>query len=280
MCYIPHALILNYLHIYVGKFKGYGAENQQLSLDALVDLLNSVDHDKVVTSKDAVISDEALLALLDRSFSGEQNRKIGGQKAKHTEVFKVLEERDEQGNILHTLEAKSESSNNSSNSEYPSANNVMYPTAEPTNNTLSDAVSTSSSNVESPAMIVESTCQTSSKSVNITSSECQSASRDSLGNTIPEIYARESVISAECTNSTMSSTGAQPTNSIPEKYTDVAIAFPLNVIPISAPQRVTVECTGNASTESKSNGNTDTSAECHRSVNTNCVSAESAADIL
>lgn len=81
----------------------------QISLEALADLLNSVDHDKVVTSKDAVISDEALLALLDRSFSSsKQNQDVGSQKVKHTEVFKVLEESDEKGNI-HNLETEPES---------------------------------------------------------------------------------------------------------------------------------------------------------------------------
>lgn len=86
----------------------------QISLEALADLLNSVDHDKVVTSKDAVISDEALLALLDRSFSSsKQNQDVGSQKTKHTEVFKVLEESDEKGNILHNLETEPESNSES-----------------------------------------------------------------------------------------------------------------------------------------------------------------------
>ena len=45
--------------------------DETLSLDALVDLLHSVDHDKVANNKDAVaISDEALAALLDRSTGG------------------------------------------------------------------------------------------------------------------------------------------------------------------------------------------------------------------
>lgn len=96
-----------------GKFKGYGTnrEDEQLSVDDLVGLLQSVDHEKVVSSSDAVISNEALVALLDRSFSNKNPKVDSSAKPneeKHVEIFKVLEERDEHGNILCSMEGDPE----------------------------------------------------------------------------------------------------------------------------------------------------------------------------
>lgn len=82
-------------------------------MDDLVDLLNSVDHEKVVNSGDAVISDEALEALLDRSMhghipesdskekeDGDTSKSVSSTAAAHTELFKVIAERDSSGNLI------------------------------------------------------------------------------------------------------------------------------------------------------------------------------------
>ena len=95
-----------------GKFKGGSAEEQQLSLDDLIDLLHSVDHERVVGGNGAVISDDALMALLDRSFTSKKaetaaTTRAGANANRHDEVFKVLEERDVHGNVLHSMTAKS-----------------------------------------------------------------------------------------------------------------------------------------------------------------------------
>jgi len=162
-------------YICAGKFKGYGVENQQLSLDALVDLLSSVDHDKVVTSKDAVISDEALGALLDRSFCSKkpQDQEKENQTSKHSEVFKVLEVRDEKGNVIHNLDTESESqptndtstqctSTSIESSECPSAKDITTRNVEST--------STNKQVSPPPSMSTESTDKVSSaESTSITS---------------------------------------------------------------------------------------------------------------
>ena len=63
-----------------------------------MELLNSVDHQSVVGSKDScVITDEALEALLDRGFARheqESSRSDNREDPRHSEVFKVLEEKD------------------------------------------------------------------------------------------------------------------------------------------------------------------------------------------
>ena len=99
-----------------GKFKNLS----DLSIDNLIDHLHSVDHDKVVSSSDAVISDEALEALLDRSMQLQSGGKpaesdgdslgsfgaAGGQEGAgsssagdHSDVFKVIAERDSSGEV-------------------------------------------------------------------------------------------------------------------------------------------------------------------------------------
>lgn len=98
---------------YLGKFKGYSGEDQQLSVDDLVDLLQSVDHDRVVNSKDTVISDDALRALLDRSSSvmvaAEMAEEDGGKRKDlgapdgHETLFRVIEERDSSGKVITGL---------------------------------------------------------------------------------------------------------------------------------------------------------------------------------
>ena len=152
-------------------------ENQQLSLDALVDLLSSVDHDKVVTSKDAVISDEALGALLDRSFCSKkpQDQEKENQTSKHSEVFKVLEVRDEKGNVIHNLDTESESqptndtstqctSTSIESSECPSAKDITTMNVESTG--------TNKQASPPPSMSTESTDKVSSaESTSITSPE-------------------------------------------------------------------------------------------------------------
>lgn len=95
-------------HLYnitAGKFKGK-ANDFDLSLDDLVDLLNSVDHHKVVDSRDAVITDEQLEALLDRTLtSTEKDRKkkifsaLSGHPKGDQHLFRVIEERDTKGNV-------------------------------------------------------------------------------------------------------------------------------------------------------------------------------------
>ena len=161
-------------YICAGKFKGYGVENQQLSLDALVDLLSSVDHDKVVTSKDAVISDEALGALLDRSFCSKmpQDQEKENQTSKHSEVFKVLEVRDEKGNVIHNLDTESES--------------------QPTNNTSTQCTSTSIQSSECPS------------AKDITTRDVESASTNKQASPPPSVSTEstDKVSSAESTSIT------------------------------------------------------------------------------
>ena len=88
-----------------GKFKGYSGEDQQLSLEDLISLLQSVDHEREVDSSDAIISDKALEALLDRSVSqpGEGERE-GERQSKEIEgVFKVIHEQDSSGKTLPSI---------------------------------------------------------------------------------------------------------------------------------------------------------------------------------
>lgn len=82
------------------------SSDYELSIDDLVDLLHSVDHEKVVDSENAVISDEALAALLDRTLQGnrateegEDNVKGAGSTA-HSGVFKIIAERDSSGKLI------------------------------------------------------------------------------------------------------------------------------------------------------------------------------------
>ena len=103
--------------LHTGKFKGYSSEDQQLSLEDLVDLLHSVDHDRVVRTSDAVISDTALKALLDRTYTPSNSCKGGGGggeregEGEHYGVFKVLTESDsDHGNILKTIDGHAENS--------------------------------------------------------------------------------------------------------------------------------------------------------------------------
>ena len=90
-----------------GKFKGK-ANEIDLSLDDLVELLHSVDHHKVVDSRDAVISDEQLEALLDRTLTNQEKKtKNESSSVKSNQpsapgdqsLFRVIEERDAKGNI-------------------------------------------------------------------------------------------------------------------------------------------------------------------------------------
>lgn len=74
-----------------------------LSLDDLVELLHSVDHHKVVdNSGGAVISDEQLEALLDRTLTSQEKNKQkekSDQTLKEQNLFRVIEERDAKGNV-------------------------------------------------------------------------------------------------------------------------------------------------------------------------------------
>ena len=89
-----------------GKFKGYNKGDTQLTLDDLVELLKSVDHDKVVKSQ-KIISDSALEALLDRNFTSENGLKsVGGDSdsvGEHAEVFKVIEEQVDGRSVLKSV---------------------------------------------------------------------------------------------------------------------------------------------------------------------------------
>ena len=98
------------MFVFLGKFKGYSGEDQQLSLEDLASLLHSVDHEKVVESSDAIISDEALEALLDRSIQTGREGGEGGGEGKgerggrqHEGVFKVIDEQDSSGNTLLSI---------------------------------------------------------------------------------------------------------------------------------------------------------------------------------
>lgn len=91
-----------YLFI-IGKFKG-GKDGQSsaFTVEELVELLESVDHDKVVSSDD-IISDTALAALLDRSMltgsSGMSDSATVGPD--HDSIFKVIiEDKDDKDTSL------------------------------------------------------------------------------------------------------------------------------------------------------------------------------------
>ena len=64
--------------------------------------MHSVDHHKVVDSKDAVITDEQLEALLDRTLTSKEKKEssTSSHPADDQNVFKVIEERDTQGNVI------------------------------------------------------------------------------------------------------------------------------------------------------------------------------------
>lgn len=91
-------------HVPPGKFKGYGGAEEQLSLNDLSSLLNSVDHQQVIEGGETVISDAALAALLDRSFATERKTSEpggdSGAAEEHASTFKVLEERSTVGSLL------------------------------------------------------------------------------------------------------------------------------------------------------------------------------------
>ena len=97
----------NDLFLFAGKFKGLSSQCD-LSIDDLIDLLHSVDHEKVVNNQAAVISDEALAALLDRTMtsSNQEGSSSSGElqasAAAHYPVnFKVIAERDSRGNLTN-----------------------------------------------------------------------------------------------------------------------------------------------------------------------------------
>ena len=95
-----------------GKFKGK-ANDLDISLDDLVELLQSVDHHKVVDSRDAVMSDEQLEALLDRTLtSREKDQKKSDQKSNERNLFKVIEERDTKGNVTRVDESSAPTTDN------------------------------------------------------------------------------------------------------------------------------------------------------------------------
>lgn len=91
-----------------GKFKGK-ANDYDFSLDDLVELLHSVDHHNVVDSSDAVVSDEQLEALLDRTLTSQEKKTNKENKTSTTcssqpvggdqSLFKVIEERDADGHV-------------------------------------------------------------------------------------------------------------------------------------------------------------------------------------
>ena len=99
-----HTDPLHVLCCVAGKFKGYSGEDQQLSLEDLISLLQSVDHEREVDSSDAIISDKALEALLDRSVSQPGEGERGERQSKEIEgVFKVIHEQDSSGKTLPSI---------------------------------------------------------------------------------------------------------------------------------------------------------------------------------
>ena len=99
-----HGLVFIVFHLYKGKFKGYNKSNIALSVDDLVDLLKSVDHDKIVKSNE-IISDFALEALLDRNFT-HQKRPNVKDDTKHDDIFKVVEEQNGSSNCVRWMDEK------------------------------------------------------------------------------------------------------------------------------------------------------------------------------
>ena len=119
---------LSEVPLYSGKFKGYSGEDQQLSLEDLMSLLQSVDHETVVDSNDVIISDKALDALLDRSIGTSGGGEAGEGAHKEMEgVFKVIHDQDSSRNSLPSI-------NNSTTSE---VENMVSTTSE-VENTATD----------------------------------------------------------------------------------------------------------------------------------------------
>ena len=119
---------LSEVPLYSGKFKGYSGEDQQLSLEDLTSLLQSVDHETVVDSNDVIISDKALDALLDRSIGTSGGGEAGEGAHKEMEgVFKVIHDQDLSRNSLPSI-------NNSTTSE---VENMVSTTSE-VENTAAD----------------------------------------------------------------------------------------------------------------------------------------------
>ena len=74
-----------------------------------------MDHEKIVNSSDAIISDDALAALLDRSIQlntvGERGER--GKEGKHSDVFRVIKEQDSDGKVLQTIDGTTDESRHS-----------------------------------------------------------------------------------------------------------------------------------------------------------------------
>ena len=94
------------------KFKGYNCKTDAaLSLDDLMDLLNSVDHENVISTQQ-VLSDSALEALLDRNFATSTSTKrksdeiMKDQITRHCEFFKVVEEQQDCNNTLQVVNSE------------------------------------------------------------------------------------------------------------------------------------------------------------------------------
>jgi len=96
--------LLSILLVFAGKFKGLSSQCD-LSIDDLIDLLHSVDHEKVVNNQAAVISDKALAALLDRTMTnnldGSGSSGQSQSSSGHYPVnFRVIAESDSRGNLV------------------------------------------------------------------------------------------------------------------------------------------------------------------------------------
>ena len=96
-----------------------------MSLEDLTSLLHSVDHESVVDSRDAIISDEALAALLDRSVRparrGEGEGEGGMGVGEHEGVFKVIDEQGSSGNSLLSINNTNPSTSISPQSQFSNA---------------------------------------------------------------------------------------------------------------------------------------------------------------
>ncbi len=104
------------LFLLIDKFKGYNSKaDTAISLDDLMDLLQSVDHDKVVNTQQ-ILSDSALEAILDRNFaSKETNNQVITENLikpavngvdKHCEYFEVVEQLGDSENTLKGINSE------------------------------------------------------------------------------------------------------------------------------------------------------------------------------
>jgi hypothetical protein len=179
-----------------------------------------VDHEKVVDSKNAVISDEALVALLDRTLQNdrtkgkEEDNSENSNSAAHLTVFKVIAERDSSGKLVGDQGVEDALCTDvTSASDNVDTDNINEGIATVPGDT------SSLSTTPEPA---SSTSLGSSSSVSIASSSSADIQSDSLASTTPEPASSSSVKSSSSSVSLTSSSGSMCIHDVQSMDIDVS----------------------------------------------------------